>query len=206
MTNIKDKVRIVREQLPIEPAFAVTGHSTQGKMLLNVIVDLHEGGFGAYVAASCARTRQGLCTTEPVTIEHLNKPVPHDLLQEVNHLRALEHNTIICHGFQQGDLIAIPDPESECQVGCKKLKAKFVADDTNSACNKQPAHQDIIHPQAKALKANVSHIKQSHMPSSANTVWQGSTGSISSQISRAPSAGWASDHQTDVGTGLQMDS
>jgi hypothetical protein len=124
-----------------------------------------------------------------VTIEHLNKPVPHDLLQEVNHLRALEHNTIICHGFQQGDLIAIPDPESERQVGCKKLKAKFVADDTNSACNKQPAHQDIIHPQAKALKANVSHIKQSHMPLSANTVWQGSTGSISSQISRAPSAG-----------------
>jgi hypothetical protein len=54
MTNIKDKVRIVCEQLPIEPAFAVTGHSTQGKMLLNVIVDLHEGGFRAYVAASCA--------------------------------------------------------------------------------------------------------------------------------------------------------
>ncbi|KAG1880597.1 hypothetical protein C8R48DRAFT_588358, partial [Suillus tomentosus] len=38
------KVSVIRSQLPIQPAFAVTGHSAQGKTLPNVIVDLSEGG------------------------------------------------------------------------------------------------------------------------------------------------------------------
>jgi ATP-dependent exoDNAse (exonuclease V) alpha subunit len=46
------KVRVTQNQLAIQPSFAVTGHSAQGKTLPNVIVDLHEGGFGVYVAAS----------------------------------------------------------------------------------------------------------------------------------------------------------
>jgi hypothetical protein len=41
----KMKVKITRQQLPIQPAFAVTGHSAQGKTLPNVLTDLHEGGF-----------------------------------------------------------------------------------------------------------------------------------------------------------------
>lgn len=48
----KEKNRVTRSQLPIQPAFAVTGHSAQGKTLPKVMVDLSEGGFGAYVAAS----------------------------------------------------------------------------------------------------------------------------------------------------------
>ncbi|KAG2124013.1 hypothetical protein DEU56DRAFT_744929, partial [Suillus clintonianus] len=36
----KSKLRVVREQLPIQPAFAVTGHSAQGKTLPKVIVNL----------------------------------------------------------------------------------------------------------------------------------------------------------------------
>ncbi|KAG2150889.1 hypothetical protein DEU56DRAFT_696244, partial [Suillus clintonianus] len=36
---------VTREQLPIQPAFTVTGHSAQGKTLPMVIVNLHEGGF-----------------------------------------------------------------------------------------------------------------------------------------------------------------
>ncbi|KAG1894375.1 uncharacterized protein F5891DRAFT_961688, partial [Suillus fuscotomentosus] len=55
------KLRITRHQLPIQPAFAVTGHSAQGKTLPSVLVNLHEGGFSAYVAASWARTCEGLC-------------------------------------------------------------------------------------------------------------------------------------------------
>ena len=41
------KVRITRHQLPIQPGFAVTGQSAQGKTLPQVIVNLHEGSFGA---------------------------------------------------------------------------------------------------------------------------------------------------------------
>ena len=68
----KRKVKITRTQLPIQPAFAVTGHSAEGKTLPNVLINLHEGGFGAYVAALHARSRQGLYITEPVLLSDLN--------------------------------------------------------------------------------------------------------------------------------------
>ncbi|KAG2741943.1 hypothetical protein P692DRAFT_201665656, partial [Suillus brevipes Sb2] len=73
--DVSSRLRVTREQLPIQPAFAVTGHSAQGKTLPKVIVNLHEGGFGAYVAASRARTREGLCIMQPVTLDNLNKPL-----------------------------------------------------------------------------------------------------------------------------------
>ncbi|KAF6743595.1 hypothetical protein DFP72DRAFT_827547, partial [Ephemerocybe angulata] len=54
-------LRVRRYQLPLQPAFAVTGHSAQGKTLPMVLASLREGGFGAYVAASRAKARTGLC-------------------------------------------------------------------------------------------------------------------------------------------------
>jgi len=50
--GMKEKTCVTRYQLPIQPAFAVTGHSAQGKTLPKILVDLTEGGFAAYVAAS----------------------------------------------------------------------------------------------------------------------------------------------------------
>ncbi|KAG1811782.1 uncharacterized protein BJ212DRAFT_1277471, partial [Suillus subaureus] len=73
---------ITRHQLPIQPVFAVTGHSAQGKTLPKVLINLHEGGFVAYVAASRAQTCDGLCISHLVTLDQLNKPLPSDLLQE----------------------------------------------------------------------------------------------------------------------------
>ncbi|KAH7921155.1 hypothetical protein BV22DRAFT_1019909, partial [Leucogyrophana mollusca] len=73
--SMQQKLKITRHQLPIQPAFAVTGHSAQGKTLPKVLVNLHEGGFGAYVAASRARSRDGLCITETITLDQLNKPL-----------------------------------------------------------------------------------------------------------------------------------
>ncbi|KAG2739422.1 hypothetical protein P692DRAFT_20675553, partial [Suillus brevipes Sb2] len=87
------KIRVTRHQIPIQPGFAVTGHSSQGKTLPKVIVNLHEGGFAAYVAVSRARTREGLCLTRPVSLQHLNKRIPTDLLHEVSRFDALEHNS-----------------------------------------------------------------------------------------------------------------
>jgi ATP-dependent exoDNAse (exonuclease V) alpha subunit len=52
--GLQQKVRVTRNQIPIQPAFTITGHSLQGKTLPNVIVNLHEGSFAAYVAALCA--------------------------------------------------------------------------------------------------------------------------------------------------------
>jgi hypothetical protein len=108
-------IRLTRSQLPVQPGFAVTGQSAQGKTLPCVLANLHEGGFGAYVAASRARNREGLCITEPVTLQQLNKLIPHSLLLETKRLAAIEHNTYIRYGFSQGILQTVPDPEGETE-------------------------------------------------------------------------------------------
>lgn len=109
----EELLRITRFQLPIQPSFAVTGHSAQGKTLLKVLAFLDDGGFGAYVAASRARTREGLCIVNRVTLEDLNKPIPSDLMKEVKRLNALEHNTSIRYGYTFGEIQQVPEPESE---------------------------------------------------------------------------------------------
>ena len=106
-------IHLTRSQLPIQPGFAVMGQSAQGKTLPCILANLHEGGFGAYVAASRACSREGLCITEPVTLQQLNKPVPHSLLLETRRLAALEHNTYIQYGFSEGIFQTVPDPEGE---------------------------------------------------------------------------------------------
>lgn len=78
----KISVQITRIQLPFQPGFAVTGQSAQGKTLPSVLVNLHEGSFGAYVAASHARCHEGLCITEEVNLNQLNQPIPYNLHRE----------------------------------------------------------------------------------------------------------------------------
>jgi hypothetical protein len=106
-------VRANRQQLPIQPAFAVTGHSTQGKTLPNVLADLHEGGFAAYVIASRPTSREGLCLSRSVSLESLNRPLPYDLLIELRRQKLMEHNTLIKYGFEKGTEQKVFDPEAE---------------------------------------------------------------------------------------------
>ncbi|KAG1776713.1 hypothetical protein EV702DRAFT_1198103 [Suillus placidus] len=110
------KVHITRHQLLIQLAFAVTGHSAQGKTLPSVLVNLHEGGFGAYIAASHACTREGLCITQPVTLDQLNKPLPCDLMCEVRRFDAIEHHTYMCCGLHAGELMPVPDADAEKSI------------------------------------------------------------------------------------------
>ena len=125
------KVRITHHQLPIQPGFAVTGQSAQGKTLPHVIVNLHEGSFGAYVAASRARTREGICITQRVTLDDLNKPIPYDLFQEVQRFDAIEHNTYVHYGILNADLVQVPNPESERSVSTRH-KLSFQESPSNS--------------------------------------------------------------------------
>jgi ATP-dependent exoDNAse (exonuclease V) alpha subunit len=125
----KISYRITRHQLPIQPAFAVTGQSAQGKTLPKVLVNLHEGGFAAYVGVSRAQTREGLCISKPVTLEMLNKPVPHDLYAENKRFEAIEHNTLIKFGYLQGVPVPVPDPETEKNLKHGTLRPKFITDE-----------------------------------------------------------------------------
>lgn len=119
------KIKVIRHQLPIQPAFAVTGHSAQGKSLPKIIASLHEGGFGAYVAASRALNREGLCITHRVQLQDLKKPLGHDLYRENLRLKALEHNTYVRFGFIDDKLMAVPDPETETNLNIT-VKARYV--------------------------------------------------------------------------------
>ena len=123
--NCVKKVKITWTQLPFQPSFSLTGHSAQGKTLPKIVTGMHKGGFSAYVAASRAQTWKGLCITHAVTLQDLNKPLPHTLITESQQLDAIEHNTLILHSFKPGSLKSIPDPESEYTVKTKTFSAKF---------------------------------------------------------------------------------
>lgn len=105
--------KVSRSQLPLQPAFAVTGHSAQGKTLPKVMMDLQQGGFHAYVGASRPRSRHGLFLLNPVTLDDLRVHLPADLIREDVRLKALAHNTAIRHGFASGPEVPVPDPEDE---------------------------------------------------------------------------------------------
>ena len=125
--NASRTVHIVRSQLNLQPAFAITGHAAQGKTLQNVLVDLREGGFAAYVSASRARTRHGLFITSPITLNDLNKPVHSNLRQECRRLERLEHNTKIRYGFQTGKVMPLLDPESETDLSSATMPKPIAA-------------------------------------------------------------------------------
>jgi len=164
----QEKIKISRHQIPIQPAFAVTGHSAQGKTILKVLASLHEGGFGAYVAASRAKSRSGLYITHTVRLQDLNKPIPHDLLVEIRRLENLEHNTLVQHGFIKGSIIPIPEPESEHKEKKIKIKSeyleptshkrKYIEENENNAHSNYDAHLQI--PPSKKKSISVQNISQ----------------------------------------------
>jgi hypothetical protein len=137
-----EKLKFSRHQLPIQPGFAVTGHSAQGKTLPKVLANLHEGGFGAYVAASRAKSRTGLCITQTVRLNDLNKPVPHDLFVEVRRLEILEKNTLVRHRFMNGTLLPVPDPESEIEITKQTVKIKVVGAASSSSKKRKMDDRD----------------------------------------------------------------
>lgn len=80
----------LREQLLVEPAYAVTGHFSQGKTLPIVVANLKRGGPAAYVAASRPTTRHGLFLLQKVTLRDLNHPpLPPTLIDELKRLESL---------------------------------------------------------------------------------------------------------------------
>ena len=136
----KMKVKISRTQLPIQPAFAVTGHSAEGKTLPNVLSNLNKGGFAGYVTASHARTCHGLFIAEPVNLNDLNKPILFTLLQESNQLHALQHNTLIKYGFKDGAYEKISDPKSKKNMTNTALITNFTGNTNSKSLSTSKCH------------------------------------------------------------------
>jgi len=180
-----EQIKLSRHQLvPIQPGFAITGHSAQGKTLPKVLVGLHEGGFAAYVAASRAKSRTGLCITEPVHLQNLNKPLPYDLFVEVQRLEKLEHNTLVRHGFINGTVLSTPDPESESNQKLITMKSQLIEPtahkrkfvDNPNANIFSPSHSS---PEAKRRKKALSNAQLMKPASNGVLHPQAATSSIS---------------------------
>ncbi|KAE8222285.1 hypothetical protein CF319_g4493 [Tilletia indica] len=91
--------KVQRQQLPLQPGFAMTVHSAQGITARGaVIVDLHRGGFEAYVAASRATRKEDLFLLRPITVGNLNKPpLPRALRLELQRLNIIAERTSRLH-------------------------------------------------------------------------------------------------------------
>ena len=63
----------------------------------------------------------GLCLMQEVKIQDLNKLISTDLLAKVCGFDAIEHNTLVQHGFCSGQLVPVPDSEAEKSQLCNLL-------------------------------------------------------------------------------------
>ncbi|KAG1777601.1 hypothetical protein EV702DRAFT_1045343 [Suillus placidus] len=63
----------------------------------------------------------------------LNKPLPADLLREVRHFDAIEVNTYVCRGLRDGELVPVPNAESDMAIAPVSYTANFLQDPPESA-------------------------------------------------------------------------
>ena len=155
MTNlagVKHNVHVARSQLNIQLAFAVTGHAAQGKTLPQVLVNLCEGRFAAYISASRVRTCEGLFVTETVSLKKLNRPVNSDLRQKCRRLERLEHNAKVCHGIEAGPILPVLDPESEMSISDAGTVAPSLSAETIP--NERRSQQKIAMPTPLCFRSN----------------------------------------------------
>jgi hypothetical protein len=152
--------RFRRDQLPLEPAYAVTGHFAQGKTLPVVVASLKQRDPAAsYVIASRATSRNGLFLMDEVTLNDLNRPLPRALRMEMKRLSALEHNTAVAEGFIEGPNVKVPDQEEidannpsgmklrwELKSGGKRKRS--IADEEEDDVNKpnSRSRRPVTHP------------------------------------------------------------
>ena len=101
----KKKCKIKRTQLPIQPAFSVTAHKSQGLSLDNIVVDLQScsGSESPYVMISRVKSLQGLMVLRPFHPSKISCNLQQDVRDELKRQRLLELSTLARHA--DGDLV-----------------------------------------------------------------------------------------------------
>ena len=140
--GIKIKQRITQHQLPIEPAFALTTYACQGQTISKVLADLTISGSSAYVQASRAQSRLDFFSMFPVTIAELNKPLSYALRNEDLRISALAHNTRMENNIKPGDIVNVPDAESDQGISFINTKPIFKINETTKCVQKRKRVND----------------------------------------------------------------
>lgn len=95
--ELKKVPRVRRTQFPLIPAFAKTGHATQGDTLSKVLAELNGCELFAnavYVLLSRVKKRQDMLLMRWFPIDLLQKPPPETLLEEQQRLEELDWETV----------------------------------------------------------------------------------------------------------------
>ena len=97
----KKKCKIKRTQLPIQPAFSVTAHKSQGLSLDNVVVDLQScsGSESPYVMISRVKSLDGLMVLRPFHRSKISCNLQQDVRDELKRQRILELATLARYGI-----------------------------------------------------------------------------------------------------------
>jgi DNA replication protein DnaC len=101
-----------RTQLPLSPAFALTGHKSQGKTLQSAIVDLQSCSSteAAYVMLSRVKTSLNIRILRPFHKKKISTRSSEDLRKELRRLKYLHNHTI-------SSSTSIPHPDIQTTLG-----------------------------------------------------------------------------------------
>ncbi len=91
--------------------------------MTSMIAYIDEGGFAAYIAASCATRHGDLYLASRARLKDLNKPLPLDLVDEMSKIGDIAWNSLITCGFQWGSMKKFPVQENPYPVdyGLKEI-------------------------------------------------------------------------------------
>ena len=154
-----EKIHATRHQLPLQPGFAVTIHSAQGKTLPKILINMGENAFGAYVGASRATTRKGLALMNKVSLNDLTHEIPYSLFFENMRFKILQHNTLIKYGFTANKLQDVPDAESEKKMNLSPSIATFDFEPLKPKKNKNHPTSEESAPPPPPKKIKIMQIK-----------------------------------------------
>ena len=101
----QESFTVVRRQVPITPAFAITAHKTQGRTFSTAVLDLekplppppiteHQTFRSVYVMLSRLQTFAGLHLLRPISLNSIQSKPHAELLKHDYRLRQLEEKTI----------------------------------------------------------------------------------------------------------------
>lgn len=88
----KEKLKIKRTQLPIQPAFSITAYKSHSLSLDKVVIDLEScsGSEAPYVMASRVKSLDGLIVLHPFRRSKISCPLQQDVRDELKRQRLLE--------------------------------------------------------------------------------------------------------------------
>lgn len=138
-----------RVQVPIQPAFAITAHRSQGQTMNHVVVDLLDckGTESPYVMISRATSLKALAILRPFPFKVISKGLSEDLRTEFARLETLQLQTLKNWGYETEVLERQEKENTSKKTDCAYMRAELevLHDDNDIGTVSCPARNDNAH-------------------------------------------------------------